>query len=88
MNTRPAKSTCLSGLVLASFLILASTPSAFAIPRNTVEMGDPDIGNKSQPGPGEASVSPQFTSSSVTKDRTSLWLAYLRLLISTRMGLR
>lgn len=88
MNTRPARSTCLRGIVLASFLILASTPNAFAIPRHTVEMGDPDIGNKSQPGPGEAAVSPQFTSSSATNDRTSLWLAYLRVLINTRMGLR
>ena len=89
MNARPRKFIQLWGLVLASLLVLApTTPRALAVPRHVVEMGDPDIGNKPQSGPGESAVSPTLSSASVTKGRTSLWLSYLRLLISVRMVLR
>lgn len=88
MRTRPPKMLSLPGMVLAALLFLGPEPhAAQAIPRNTVEMGDPDIGNKPQSGPGQAATSPVFTSTTLVKPRPSLWMTYFRLLMSIRVTL-
>jgi hypothetical protein len=89
MRARPSRFFYLPGLVLAALLILTPTPpKALAVPRNVVEMGDPDVGNKPHSGPDQAAVSPVLNSSKLAKPRPSLWLTYIRLLINTWMTLR
>jgi hypothetical protein len=89
MRIRLPKMLSLPGTVFAVLLVLGPEPhAAYAVPRTVVEMGDPDVGNKPQSGPGQAATSPAITSTNLAKPRTSLWMTYFRLLISTRMTLR
>ena len=89
MRTRLPKMLSLPGMMLAALLFLGTEPhAAHAVPRYVVEMGDPDVGNKPQSGPGQAATPPVFTSTTLAKPRPSLWMIYFRLLINTRMTLR
>jgi hypothetical protein len=86
--SRAARRTTGILLVLAALSILPAE-HASATTRPLIEMGDPDISNKSLSGPGQAATSPSPGSSRVGKYRPSLlWLTYLRILISVRATTR
>ena len=70
-------------LVIGMSLTWLCSP-ALAIPRQQVQMGDPDVGDKPRSGPGEASGSPNLIKSSPSAHGTAGVMTWLRILLYLR----